>query len=150
MVNAQRTQEEERGQTRVLLKGNSPMPRGADGKALPGLCCPTARELTPTALGKHLHRPSLHVCSPLDTCECSPWRHDTQLPAQQVTAQVEGARSPKAAQLAASQCSERQEPGLEARKTARMLWWSCCRQCPPTPATRCSSSTGNRRSRPGR
>lgn len=41
-VNTQRTQEKERGQTRAFLKKDSPMPCGADGKALPGVC-PTAR-----------------------------------------------------------------------------------------------------------
>lgn len=75
-VNVQRTQEQQSGQTRVLLRGNKPISHRSHSKVLPGAWS-VAREFITRALGKHPHKLSLHICSPLDTYHCSPQRYDT-------------------------------------------------------------------------
>lgn len=101
-------------------------------KSLAGVCL-TARELTPRALRKQLHRPSLHVC--FSGHHHSPWMHDTQLPAQQLT------RSPKAGHCTPRHAGTGAGGTAESRDAAVEL-------LPPTSSYaihRRASTTGNRR-----
>lgn len=131
-------------QTKPLLRKSNSLPHEADGKALPGLCL-MARELTPRALGQHLCKLFLHVCSSPDTSHHSTWRHSGHRAVGMHKKPQNKAESP------ASRCTPLRCRKLEAggTKAARMLWQSCFCQHPPTPATHYSSTTGNRRSRPG-
>lgn len=147
MLNAQRTQEKQRGQTRVLLRGNNPIPNGADGKSLPGLCpCAHSKDSMEASMQAFLACMLFPAHLPLLTLEVG---HSATSPTGH---RKDGQHKKPQSSVGSTtlHTSETQDPGLEAHRTAGMLWWSCCHQRPPTSATRCSSTTSNQRSRPRR